>query len=92
MVNGARLFLPRCSGTNFPNDWDFFVTSYSPQKGFYCQDTVHILAKLRTKLITASNLLVLGTENSLLCSFAIHCQQHTEGKTRSNSAMYRSKG
>ena len=68
------MYVQRCRWRNIqaaemchvPEEWHFFVTKYLPEKGFYCQDTIHILAKLRTKLITASNLLVLGTETACL--------------------------
>ena len=50
MVNEARLFSPT-NGISIPSEWTFFVTSYLPRKLFFCHDTVHILAKLRTKLL-----------------------------------------
>ena len=63
MVDNSRLF-SSVSGTGIPSEWSFFVTSYLPNMPFYCQDTVHILAKLRTKLVTESNLLEIGTETA----------------------------
>ena len=63
MVDEARLFSPT-NGTSIPSEWTFFVTSYLPCKPFFCQDTVHILAKLRTKLVTPSNLLEIGIETA----------------------------
>lgn len=45
-------------------DGNFFVIPNVPQKSFYAQDTVHILAKLRKRLITPSNLVVIGSETA----------------------------
>ena len=40
------------------------------EESLVCQDTVHLLAKLRTRLLTPSNLIVLGSETA--------CRGHLE--------------
>ena len=88
MVDGARLFVPKQNLPDGCDGWDFFVASHLPNKGFYCQDTVHILAKLRTKLTTSSNLIVLGDKTACkehLRDLANHTDKEKHGlTTRSN--------
>ena len=63
MTDESRLFqLSKIA--SLPDGWDFFVLPRLPEKSFYAQDTVHILPKMRTKLITSSNLIVMGAETA----------------------------
>ena len=62
MVHNSKLFQSLNNETLFEKSSFFLMPDY-PEKALYSQDTIHILAKMRTKLITPSNILVLGNEN-----------------------------
>lgn len=47
-----------------PVDWTFYVMPQFAVNSLCSQDTIHLLAKLKTRLITPSNLLSLGTETA----------------------------
>ena len=41
---------------------EILLDAQSTSKSFVCQNTVHLLAKLRTRLLTPSNLIAIGHE------------------------------
>ena len=61
MTEGSHLFT-RDSTSNVPPEWSFYAMPTLSRKALYAQDIIHLLAKLRTRLITPSNLLALGCE------------------------------
>ena len=63
MVENSKLF-QRMVNNSLPQGWDFFLMPCFPDNCLYSQDTIHILAKLRSKLITPSNILIMGNENA----------------------------
>ena len=63
MVENSKLF-QRMVDNSLPQGWDFFLMPCFPDNCLYSQDTIHILAKLRSKLITPSNILIMGNENA----------------------------
>ena len=60
MVAECQLFRSVSGGGNSTQDWDFLLMPEFPKNAVFCQDIIHVLAKLRTKLITPSNTLILG--------------------------------
>ena len=48
--------------SNIPKEWTFFMMPRLRDNMLQAQDTIHLLAKLRTRLITPSNILSIGTE------------------------------
>ena len=71
-ADGAGSFMKAMlqkTGLFFPTE-DLFSKSYVMKEiansGLSAQDHVHFLAKLRTKIVTPSNILVLGTETACL--------------------------
>ena len=69
MVDETRLFT-RSLENNVPLDWSFFLMPNLKNAGLHSEDTINILAKLRTRLITPTNLIVIGTETA--------CRAHLE--------------
>ena len=67
MVDETRLFT-RSLENNVPTDWSFFLMPNLKNAGLHTQDTRHIL--FRTRLITSTNLIVIGTETA--------CRAHLE--------------
>lgn len=63
MVEGSRLF-SRSVSVNVPSTWSFFLMPEIPKGNLYLQDTVHLLAKLRTRILKHSNLIIVGTTNA----------------------------
>lgn len=64
MVEESRIFNVSES-SNIPTAWrEFFLMPQISKGDFHSQDTVHLLAKLRTRLLTPSNLTVIGTETA----------------------------
>lgn len=61
MMNETKLFKKSVS-SNVPSSWTFFAMPKLLSACLFAQDTVHLLAKLRTKLITPSNIISLGSE------------------------------
>ena len=49
---------------NVPNSWKFFMMPLIKENGLCVQDHVHLLAKLRSRLLAPSNLIVLGAETA----------------------------
>lgn len=49
-------------GPTIPSDWTFFLMPKLLESGMCSQDVIHLLAKLRTRLLTPSNVIVMGTE------------------------------
>ena len=45
-----------------PNYWTFYWMPSLSHKSLVCQDTIHLLAKLRTRLLAPSNLIAIGDE------------------------------
>ncbi len=63
MVKKSNLFkISRES--NVPTDWSFFVMPKLMKDNLNAQDTIHLLAKLRTKLLTPSNIVSIGAEHA----------------------------
>ena len=60
MTSLTSLFSP--PGKTIPLEWTFFFMPTFFESGMCSQDTVHLLAKLRTRLLTPSNLIVMGDE------------------------------
>ena len=48
---------------NVPSSWTFYLMPEIKERGLCSQDTVHLLAKLRTRLLGPSNIIVLGVES-----------------------------
>ena len=63
MTTRSNLF-KRCYEDNVPRYWTFYWMPRLLDTGLCCQDLIHLLAKLRTRLLTPSNLLVLGDETA----------------------------
>ena len=63
MIDETRLFTKSVK-SNVPTDWSFFLMPKLKTTALHSQDTIHILAKLRTRLITPTNLIVLGSETA----------------------------
>ena len=63
MVEGSRLF-SRSVSVNVPSTWSFFLMPEIPKGNLYLQDTVHLLDKLRTRILKHSNLISFGTSNA----------------------------
>ena len=63
MVIQSQLF-KRSFFRNVPTSWSFFVMTNFKMSDLSFQDHVHLLAKLRTRLLNPSNLLILGNENA----------------------------
>ena len=45
-----------------PNYWTFYWMNILNKSSLVCQDMIHLLAKLRTRVLTPSNLIALGDE------------------------------
>ena len=52
------------NSSNIPSDWRFYIMPNLYQRSLCSQDMIHLLAKLRTRLLTPSNLLSIGTETA----------------------------
>ena len=63
MISEVSLFHVS-TDTNVPPTWTFFSIPELKGTGLCAQDTVHVLAKLRTRLLGPSNLIVLGNKNA----------------------------
>ena len=55
---------------NVPPHWTFFLMPQLRFSGLSCQDIIHLLAKLRTRLLKPSNLIIIGVETA--------CRGHLE--------------
>ena len=51
-------------GETVPKAWTFYWMPELFEESLSCQDTINLLAKLRTRLLTPSNLIVLGSETA----------------------------
>ena len=49
---------------NVPRYWTFYSMPQLHDNSLACQDIIHLLAKLRTRLLTPSNLIVVGVETA----------------------------
>ena len=61
MINESKLF---SRSEHLPVKWTFFLMPIINAQNLNAQDHVHLLAKLRSRLLKPSNLLVLGTETA----------------------------
>ncbi len=61
MVLESGLF-KTCASSNVPPNWSFYLMPKLLDKSLNAQDTIHLLAKLRRRLVTPSNLVALGSE------------------------------
>ena len=61
MITESKLF---SRSEHLPVKWTFFLMPIINAQNLNAQDHVHLLAKLRSRLLKPSNLLVLGTENA----------------------------
>lgn len=63
MLTETELFVAK-EGSNVPSTWNFFVMPSIKVNGLCAQDHVHLLAKLRSRILGPSNLIVLGAETA----------------------------
>ena len=49
---------------NVPSYWTFYLMPKLYESGLSSQDVVHLLAKLRTRLLTPSNVVIMGIETA----------------------------
>ena len=70
-ADGAGPFLKAMTSTtslfstaskSIPSEWTFFLMPKLREVGLCSQDVVHLLAKLRTRLLTPSNVIVMGPD------------------------------
>ena len=61
MICRTNLF-KTCQASNVPSEWPFYLMPSMKTNGLCSQDTIHLLAKLRTRLLTPSNILSFGME------------------------------
>ena len=61
MVSRSKLFGVQ-EGSNVPCEWTFYLMPALSTTCLYAQDTIHLLAKLRTRLLMPSNILSIGAE------------------------------
>ena len=61
MVSRSKLFGVQ-KGSNVPCEWTFYLMPALNTKCLSAQDTIHLLAKLRTRLLMPSNILSIGAE------------------------------
>eukprot|EP00795_Rhopilema_esculentum_P015908 gene15908-7240_t len=61
MVSRSKLFGVQ-EGSNVPCEWTFYLMPALSTKCLYAQDTIHLLAKLKTRLLLPSNILSIGAE------------------------------
>ena len=69
MTIQTKLFDRRYSDKS-PKYWTFFWMPTFLDSSLACQDIIYLLAKLRTRLLTSSNIIVLGDETA--------CRGHLE--------------
>ena len=55
--------------SNVPPSWTFYVMPEFKKRGLCAQDTVHLLAKLRTRALGPSNITQMGAESCLASHF-----------------------
>lgn len=58
MMNGSTLFTKTIQN-NVPTSWSFYFMSSLRKSCLFTEDYIHMLAKMRTRLIIPSNILVL---------------------------------
>lgn len=58
MMNGSTLFTKTIQN-NVPTSWSFYFMSSLRKSCLFTHDYIHMLAKMRTRLIIPSNILVL---------------------------------
>lgn len=61
MMMESNLF-KTATGSNVPGSWSFYMMPSLKSKAFGAQDIIHLLAKLRTRLIIPSNIISIGSE------------------------------
>ena len=64
MVNSSKLF-QKCASSKLPIDWTFYFMASLLDSGLSAQDLVHLLAKLRTRLLIPSNIIVVGNHSAV---------------------------
>ena len=62
MITEGSLF--KKSIGQVPESWTFYFMKDMKKKSLYVQDFVHLLAKMRTRLLLPSNILILGNETA----------------------------
>ena len=65
MIRSSKLF-QKCTASNVPNDWTFYFMPSLLKSGLSAQDFVHVMAKLRTRLLLPSNILVMGKHSAVV--------------------------
>ena len=65
MLTETKLFTVSRS-SNVPPSWTFYLMPELKERGLYAQDDVHLLAKLCTRALGPSNIIVLGAENCVV--------------------------
>ena len=78
MIDETRLFM-KCRDGDIPEDWTFFLMPNLKKTELCSQDTIHILAKLPTCLITTDKSTCFRNRNSLQSSFRASCTLSFEG-------------
>ena len=63
MLNGSQLF-SKSVKRNVPSSWNFYRMPRLLSNSLFAQDVIHLLAKMRTRLLLPSNILVLGDVNA----------------------------
>ena len=82
MTSVTSLFSP--ADANIPSEWTFFLMPKLSEGGMSSQDVVHLLAKLRTRILTPSNVIVMGTEMSWQISTVIEVLRENETWTNAD--------
>ena len=70
-MNTRTSLFQRSLEMNIPSYWPFYLMPKLYEGGLCSQDVVHLLAKLRTRLLTPSNIIIMGTEKAC----RVHLQQ-----------------
>ena len=73
MLTETKLF-NISTNSNVPTSWSFFVMPSMKKSSLCAQDHVHLLAKLRSRLLGPSNLIVLGAETACSGHLTHVCQ------------------
>ena len=63
MINGSQLFSKSVHKT-IPSNWSFYMMPNLMPSSLFAQDVIHLLAKMRTRLLLPSNILVIGDANA----------------------------
>ena len=76
-------FFTRSNTGNVPPYWTFYLMPNLRREALCSQDVVHLLAKLRTRLLKPSNIIVMGTETAC----RVHLKQMLNLFPKSNHGL-----